>query len=92
MKLEQAGCDPSKRDQIVAGLVEFMETNACLAAPERLLGNDEKLKTELQSCGVISIREHTVTFGHQANLDFLIAERAVAKMIAEGLNVLQVAV
>ncbi len=89
MKLEQSGCDPTKRDQTIAQLVDHMEAHACLSAPERLLGNDQKLKTELQSCGVINVREHIVSFGHQANLDFLIAEKALSTMTAEGLDVLQ---
>lgn len=87
-KLEESGCDPRRRDEMIGKLVRYMEDNACLSAPERLLANEEKLKTELQTWGVISILSGEVSFGHQSNLDFLVADAAMTRMTEENLSVL----
>lgn len=87
-KLEEAGCDPRRRDETIQSLVEYMEDNACLSAPERLLQNDERLKTELQSLGVINILSGEVSFGHQSNFDFLVADSAMSRMTLRNQNIL----
>lgn len=89
MTVERAGCDAGARDEVIQRLVEYMETNARSSAPERLLGTNAKLKTELQSCGMISVRDGAVSFGHQTNLDFLIAEKAVTSMTIGGQTIEQ---
>jgi len=87
--LERAGCDSIGREKVLEALVQYMEANACLVAPESVLGQDQTLRTELQSSGVLSIRDHWVSFGHQSNLDFLVAEKAISRMRAGGLSVIQ---
>ena len=87
--LERAGCDAVRREEVLKALVEYMEANACLAAPESVLGQDQTLRTELQTSGVLMIRDHSVTFGHQSNLDFLVAEKAISTMRTSGLTVVQ---
>ncbi len=87
-RLEESGTDPLRREAAIGSLVKYMENNACLSAPERLLAFEEKLKTELQTFGVISVHSGQVSFGHQSNLDFLVADAAVTRMAAESLTVL----
>jgi hypothetical protein len=75
--LEAAGISPDEREKVLASLVDHMERTASLEAPSHLLESHQKLATELQSLGVVSITGKTVSFGHQSYLDFQIADRII---------------
>lgn len=88
-ELAKAGCDANQAEAAIRRLAEHMESNGCLTAPESLLGRDEKLATEMQSLGMISVRSERVSFGHQSNLDFLIAEAALEQLQVNNLDIVR---
>jgi hypothetical protein len=75
--LESAGILPDEREKVLASLVDHMERTASLDAPSHLLDGHQRLATELQTLGVVSISGKSVSFGHQSFLDFLIADRII---------------
>lgn len=76
-ELEERGISATDRDAALNRIVDHMEQSTALVAPARLLHNNERLTTELQTLGVISISGAQVSFGHQSYLDFLVADRVV---------------
>ncbi|MEM8671189.1 MAG: hypothetical protein AAGG48_26945 [Planctomycetota bacterium] len=81
-EIEKAGFANAERDQLLDGLVQYMESNASLCAPVRLIERNEGLVTQLQTQNIIQVDRRTVTFCHQSYLDYLIADRIVDQLQA----------
>ena len=82
-EIERAGFSTYEREDVIGKIVDFMESNATLAAPRRLIDMHKELVAKLQSLNLIHATKRTVSFCHQSYLDFLIASR-VADQLASG--------
>lgn len=81
-EIEKAGFAAVEREELLARLIDYMETHATLSAPRRLIEAHEGLATELQTQNVIHVEKHSVSFCHQSYLDFLIANRVLGQLVS----------
>ncbi len=79
-ELEKAGFPPAETLGLLHRLTDYMEENAKLSAPRRLLDEHEGIVTELQTLNIIHVDRQVVSFCHQSYLDFMIASRAMDRI------------
>jgi hypothetical protein len=79
-ELEKSGFASPRSGKLLDQIVDHMEANGVLAAPVRLVEQDDGLVTELQSLNIINVDRRSISFCHQSYLDFLIANRALERV------------
>lgn len=79
----ETGIDPIQLEYVLSALVDYMENNGKISAPERVASHFPKIVAALCSYGIIQNSSQTISFCHQRYLDFLIAERLL-QMIDSG--------
>ncbi|MBC8876615.1 MAG: hypothetical protein H8E44_44875 [Planctomycetes bacterium] len=82
---ELAQLDVSVEDAttVLTTLVDYMERNGSISAPQGLTANVAVLDA-LCACGLVQIDGSQVTFSHQSYLDYVIASRVVRQIHAGG--------
>ena len=78
--LEENGIPPAESDSVLNALVNYMEQNSRISAPERLVRAHVKTLEALSSLGVIQTSDGRISFCHQSYLDFLVADRLPGKI------------
>jgi len=67
-------------DRVLSPLLNFMEQNGRISAPERIIERWPRVAEALYSYGILQRSAGQVTFCHQRYLDYLIAERLIAQI------------
>ncbi len=70
-------------------LVSYLDRERRLDAPRVLLNSHTVAAEALLSLGLLQQQGGRVRFAHQAHADYLIAQRVVSKILAEGTKILQ---
>ncbi|MBN1974419.1 MAG: hypothetical protein JW787_12330 [Sedimentisphaerales bacterium] len=79
-ELDQRNISIDIVEEVLDILINYMEENGKIFAPEILISTKQKISTELQTLGLIRIDNKQVTFCHQSYLDFRIADRLLREI------------
>jgi hypothetical protein len=77
---EQARILPEQVNQVLTPLLDYMESNGKISAPERIVANWPVTVEALQSYGALQVSARQISFCHQRYLDYLIAERLLQQI------------
>jgi hypothetical protein len=80
---EQANISSRQIDPVLTSIVDYMEKNGKISAPERVVASWPKITEALCSYGIIQINSGKISFCHQLYLDYLVADRLL-KQIESG--------
>ncbi|MCK4622782.1 MAG: hypothetical protein KAT62_11285 [Desulfuromonadales bacterium] len=85
----EAGFPTDKVNQVLFPLVDFMEQNGKISAPERVVTDWPLTVKALRSYGVLQQSSKEISFCHQRYLDYLIADRLLQQIYAGSGSVLE---
>jgi len=77
---KEAGIELSLLEQVLSILIDYMEKNGRISAPERVVSSWPNVIEALCSYGVLQKSSGVINFGHQRYLDYLIAMRLLDKI------------
>ncbi|MEW5734105.1 MAG: hypothetical protein AB1921_04575 [Thermodesulfobacteriota bacterium] len=75
-------------DRFLQPIVDYMEREGEVSAPAVIAGNNPALRDRLISNGILQESSGRICFSHQRYLDYLIAERLLARIVREESSVL----
>ena len=81
-RLQEMGVPVAECNTVLADVVDYMDRNGQLVAPERLAGPLPRARGALASVGVFDVADGRIAFQHQSHLDFLVAERLLRDIAA----------
>jgi len=77
---EQAKILPDQIDRVLTPLIDFMEKNGRISAPERVVDSWPKDTEALCSYGILQQEAGKISFSHQLYLDYLVADRLLRQI------------
>lgn len=77
---EKAGVTPEQIEQVLSPLIDYMEKNGKISAPERVVEKWPRLTQTFFSYGILQQSADRISFCHQRYLDFLIAGRLLEQI------------
>lgn len=77
---EKAGITPADIEQVLTPLIDYLEKNGKISAPQRIVEKWPRLVEALFSYGILQQDASRISFCHQRYLDYLIADRLLEQI------------
>lgn len=77
---ENAGITPADIEQVLTPLIDYLEKNGKISAPQRIVEKWPRIIEALFSFGILQEDAYRVSFCHQRYLDYLIADRLLEQI------------
>ncbi len=88
-QIERSGILAPDINAALDKLVDYTEKEGRISCPERLLHDNQIVKTELHTHGIIRTDNGKILFCHQSYLDFLVADRLISNIFDNNNDILQ---